>query len=204
LLSGLELVRSVTGMQAPFSGRHPAYLLVEVADLADPTGALAEATSSVDHVLETVVATEPSRRAELWRYREAHTEAINTLGPPHKLDVTLPQGSLAEFIDEVPATVRSVAPEARTWLFGHAGDGNVHVNVSGLAPDDDRVDDKVFHLVADFGGSISAEHGIGTAKRRWLHLSRSDAEIGAFRALKQALDPDSVLNPHVLLPAVEA
>jgi FAD/FMN-containing dehydrogenase len=204
LLPGLELVCSVTGMQAPFAGRHPAYLLVEVADLADQTSALAEATSSVDHVLETVVATEPSRRAELWRFREAHTEAINTLGPPHKLDVTLPQGSLAEFIDQVPATVRSIAPLARTWLFGHAGDGNVHVNVTGLDPDDDQVDDRVLHLVADSGGSISAEHGIGTAKRRWLHLSRSDAEIRAFRALKQALDPDAVLNPHVLLPPVGA
>jgi FAD/FMN-containing dehydrogenase len=202
LLSGLELVCSVTGMQSPFAGHHPAYLLVEVADLADQTPALAEATSSVDHVLETVVATEPSRRAELWRFREAHTEAINTLGPPHKLDVTLPQGSLAEFIDQVPAAVRSIAPTARTWLFGHAGDGNVHVNVTGLDLDDDQVDDRVFHLVADFGGSISAEHGIGTAKRRWLHLSRSDAEIGAFRALKQALDPDGILNPGVLLPTV--
>ncbi len=204
LRSGLGLVCSATGMPAPFEDRHPAYLLVEAADLTDPTGALAEATESVDHVLDTVVATDPSRRAELWRYREAHTEAINTLGPPHKLDVTLPQGSLAEFIDRAPATVHSVAPGARTWLFGHAGDGNVHVNVSGLAPDDDRVDDEILHLVADFGGSISAEHGIGTAKRRWLHLSRSDAEIGAFRALKQALDPDGVLNPHVLLPPLEA
>lgn len=202
LSSGLELVRSVTGMQAPFSRPHPVYLLVEAADSADPTEALAEATSSVDHLIETVVATDPSRRAVLWRYREAHTEAINSLGPPHKLDVTLPHGSLADFIDEVPATVRSIAPTARTWLFGHAGDGNVHVNVSGLAPDDDRVDEAVFHMVAEVGGSISAEHGIGAAKRRWLHLSRTANEISTFRSLKRALDPDAVLNPNVLLPPV--
>jgi FAD/FMN-containing dehydrogenase len=200
LSSGIELVCSVTGMRAPFSGSHPVYLLVEVADHADPTEALAEATSSVDHVIEVVVATDPSRRAQLWRYREAHTEAINTLGPPHKLDVTLPLGSLAEFIDRVPETVQAIAPAARTWLFGHAGDGNVHVNVSGLPPDDDRVDEGVLRMVGDFGGSISAEHGIGAAKRRWLHLSRSANEISAFRALKRALDPDGVLNPNVLLP----
>jgi FAD/FMN-containing dehydrogenase len=200
LLSGLELVRSVTGSPNAFSGAHPVYLLVEVADRADPTDAFAEATSSVDQVIEVVVATEPSRRAELWRYREGHSEAINTLGPPHKLDVTLPLGSLAEFIDRVPGTVEAIAPTARTWLYGHAGDGNVHVNVTGLPPDDDRVDDAVLHLVSDHGGSISAEHGIGTAKRKWLSLSRTPAEISAFRSIKRALDPDGVLNPNVLLP----
>jgi FAD/FMN-containing dehydrogenase len=200
LSSGLELVCSVTGMRTPFSVSHPVYLLVEVADHADPTATLAEATRSIDHVIDAVVATDPSPRAELWRYREAHTEAINTLGPPHKLDVTLPLGSLAEFVDRVPPTVEAIAPAARTWLFGHAGDGNIHVNVTGLAPDDDRVDDALLRMVADLGGSISAEHGIGTAKRRWLHLSRTPDEIAAFRAIKRALDPDGVLNPNVLLP----
>ena len=76
------------------------------------------------------------------------------------------------------------------------------MNVSGLAPDDDRVDEAVLRMVGDFGGSISAEHGIGTAKRRWLHLSRTAEEIFAFRAIKQALDPDGVLNPNTLLPPV--
>ncbi|HWD50876.1 MAG TPA: FAD-linked oxidase C-terminal domain-containing protein, partial [Acidimicrobiales bacterium] len=137
----------------------------------------------------------------LWRYREAHTEAVNTLGPPHKLDVTLPLGSLAEFVDRVPERVRAVVPTARTWLFGHAGDGNIHVNVTGLPPEDDRVDEAVLRMVGEFGGSISAEHGIGTAKRRWLSLSRSPEEISAFRSIKRALDPDGVLNPNVLLPA---
>jgi FAD/FMN-containing dehydrogenase len=200
LLAGLELVFSVTGLRSPFSGPHPVYLLVEAADRSDPTEALAEATDSVENVIEVVVATDPSRRAELWRYREGHTEAINTLGPPHKLDVTLPFGSLAEFIDRVPETVQVIAPAARTWMYGHAGDGNVHVNVSGLAPDDDRVDEAVLRMVGDFGGSISAEHGIGTAKRRWLSISRSPSEIAAFRAIKRALDPDGILNPNVLFP----
>jgi FAD/FMN-containing dehydrogenase len=199
--AGLELVRSVTGLPAPFPESHPVYLLVEAADRSDPTDALAEATGSVGHVIDVVVATEPVRRAALWRYREAHTEAINTLGPPHKLDVTLPLGALAEFMGRVPDTVQAVVPDARTWLFGHAGDGNIHVNVSGLAPDDDRVDEAVFELVGQFAGSISAEHGIGTAKRRWLRLSRSPEEIRAFRSIKAALDPEGILNPHVLLPA---
>ncbi len=200
LAAGLELVCSATGMHSPFPRPSPAYLLVEAADQTDPTDALAEAADSIEQVTDVVVATEPSRRAELWRYREAHTEAINTLGPPHKLDVTLPLATLPEFVDRVPTLVESVDPNARTWLFGHVGDGNIHVNVSGLGPDDERVDDAVFRLVGEMHGSISAEHGIGTAKKRWLHLSRTAEEIDAFRNIKRALDPDRVLNPNVLLP----
>jgi FAD/FMN-containing dehydrogenase len=200
LTPGLELVCAVAGLRTPFPAPHPVYLLVEVADRTDPTDALAEATGSLDGLVDVVVATDANRRSELWRYREAHTESINTLGPPHKLDVTLPHGSLAAFVDQVPDTVRAIAPTARTFLFGHVGDGNIHVNVTGLAPDDDRVDDAVVHMVADAGGSISAEHGIGSAKRQWLGLSRTAEEISAFRDIKRALDPDGILNPHVLFP----
>jgi FAD/FMN-containing dehydrogenase len=199
LAPGVALVCSATGVGPPFTTDHAAYLLVEVADRIDPTGPLAEAVGALNGVAEVAVATGPGPRARLWRYREAHTEAVNTLGPPHKLDVTLPQGALAEFIDRVPGVVSATAPGALTWLFGHVGDGNIHVNVTGLDPADDRVDDAVFELVAAYGGSISAEHGIGTAKRRWLHLSRSPTEIAAFRSIKAALDPDGILNPNVLL-----
>ncbi|HXY28610.1 MAG TPA: FAD-linked oxidase C-terminal domain-containing protein, partial [Acidimicrobiales bacterium] len=100
--------------------------------------------------------------------------------------------------DHVPDVVRSADPKATTWLFGHVGDGNVHVNVTGLDPDDLTVDDRVMHYVAELGGSISSEHGIGTAKRTWLHLNRSEAELAAFRRLKAALDPAGILNPNVL------
>ncbi len=144
----------------------------------------------------------PAGDASLWAYREGHAAAVNTVGPPHKLDVTLPADRLAAFIDQVPGVVAGLAPHARAWMWGHAADGNVHVNVTGVEVDDDEVDDAVLRLVADLGGSISSEHGIGTAKRRWLHLNRSPAEIDAFRALKRALDPDGILNPNVLLPAL--
>ena len=140
-------------------------------------------------------------KRQLWRYREDHTPAINTLGPPHKLDVTLPAGAMAAFVDRVPGSVASIDPEVRTWLFGHVGDGNIHVNVTGLPPDDDRVDDVVFRLAVGLGGSISAEHGIGTVKKRWLSLSRTPSELAAFRSIKGALDPDGILNPNVLLSA---
>ena len=198
--SGVDLVCRVTGAAQPLSHRHGAYLLVEGSG-GDPSDALADAVDSLPGVEGAAVSTSPTAARALWRYREGHTEAINSLGAPHKLDVALPQAVLAAAVEQLPAVVASVAPDAQLWLFGHVGDGNVHVNVTGVAPDDERVDDAVFSAMAALGGSISAEHGVGTAKRRWLHLNRSLAELDAFRALKAALDPDSVLNPHVLLPA---
>jgi FAD/FMN-containing dehydrogenase len=91
-------------------------------------------------------------------------------------------------------------PGATTLLYGHVGDGNIHVNVVGPDPDDDAVDDAVLDLVVVLGGAISAEHGIGVAKRAWLAHDRSAEEVAAMRAIKQALDPDGIMNPGVLLP----
>jgi FAD/FMN-containing dehydrogenase len=96
--------------------------------------------------------------------------------------------------------VRRVAPGARPIVFGHLGDGNVHVNVLGPDPDDDAVDEAVLRLAADCGGTISAEHGVGRAKARWLALARSPGELRAMEAIKRALDPDGLLNPGVVLP----
>jgi FAD/FMN-containing dehydrogenase len=200
LRAGVDLVCRTTGVGQPLAERHAAYILVEAVGAEDPAAGLFEAVGSLAGVEDAAVAVDPGPAAALWRYREGHTEAVNTLGPPHKLDVTLPQGVLAEMVDRLPGVVAAVAPGAAVWLFGHVGDGNVHVNVTGLAPDDDTVDDAVFTAVADAGGSISAEHGIGTAKCRWLHLNRSPAELAAFRSIKGALDPDGIMNPHAVLP----
>ena len=117
------------------------------------------------------VASDDRRRAELWHWREAHTEAINTLGPPHKLDVTLPMGALAEFFDG-----GSDRPSPRPDRARRPGSSVTSVtatstSTSPVAPDDDEVDEAVVDLVAALGGSISAEHGIGTAKKRWLSQS---------------------------------
>lgn len=184
----LEAAELWLDMPAPVTAA-PAYLLVE---WSGPPDALGVVTDMVD----AAVADDSARRAELWSYRERITESINRVGVPHKMDVTLPAGAIASFCEEVV----DVVGEHRVFLFGHVGDGNIHVNVVGPPPDDETVDDAVFALVAKLGGSISAEHGIGTAKKRWLHLNRSDAEIAAFRAIKHALDPKRILNPNVLLP----
>jgi FAD/FMN-containing dehydrogenase len=202
---GLDAVEAVLGdgvaltVEAfdlpPVLGEHGGVaLLVEWAG----DGPLPDAFGAVLAGYPSAAADDPAGRARLWRYRELMPDAIARVGVPHKLDVTLPAASLAAFAAAVPAVVAATVPSARTHLFGHLGDGNLHVNITGADPDDDAVDDAVLRLVAAHGGSISAEHGIGRAKAAWLGLSRSPAEIAAFRAIKRALDPAGILNPGVL------
>jgi FAD/FMN-containing dehydrogenase len=133
--------------------------------------------------------------SSLWERRDRVTEAIATTGVPHKLDVSVPLPAIPPFTAALPAVVTAAAPGAAVYVFGHLGDGNLHVNVVGPAPEEDAVDDAILRLVAANGGSISAEHGIGRAKQRWLHLSRSPEELRTFRAIKAALDPAGTLNP---------
>jgi FAD/FMN-containing dehydrogenase len=195
---GLALVARYLGATPPLAAA-AAYLLVEVGADADPVDALARAAAEAG-VLDAAVAAEAADGRRLWRWREAHSEAGGSLGVVHKLDVTLPAGELARFCADVEARVAAARPEATTLLFGHVGDGNVHVNVVGPPADDDAVDDLVLGLVVERGGSISAEHGIGTLKRRWLARDRSPDEVATMAAVKAALDPDGILNPGVLLP----
>lgn len=195
---GVALVCQVLDLRPPFARPAPAYVLVEVAGPRDPTDELSEGLEGLQGVRDSAVATGAARRAELWRYREGHTQAVNALGVPHKLDVTVPEAALAGFVEEIPAKVHSVAPDAEVIMWGHAGDGNIHVNVVGVDPEVQEVDAAVLATAVEAGGSISAEHGIGTAKRRWLHWCRSSSEIAAFRAIKGALDPQGILNPAVL------
>lgn len=199
LRSGVELVTDQLGAAPPVAPS-AAYLIVEAASSSDPTADMGEILGEVPGVVAVAVAADGPGRARLWRHREAHTEAINRLGAPHKLDVTLPLGRLGEFVDRVQTVVATERPEAELWLFGHAADGNLHVNVTGLRTDDEALDLAVLELVAALEGSISAEHGIGTVKRPYLGLSRSPADIAAMRAIRTALDPIGILNPKVLLP----
>ena len=178
LEDGVRLVCSVAGLPLPLRRSWPVYLLLETDELPDLDP---DADAAVDD--------------RLWAYRERHSEAVATLGVPHKLDVSVPLDRLGGFLDRLPALL---APH-RVLAWGHLAEGNVHVNVVGPAADDEDVDATVLRLVAGLGGSISAEHGIGAAKTRWLDLARTPAEISAKRRVKDALDPAGLLNPGVLL-----
>jgi FAD/FMN-containing dehydrogenase len=194
----LDLVRSHTGlpMPMPSPSADAAILILEAAGTHDPTDELFAAVGELPGV---VVGIDAASREGLWRYREAATESIAANGVPHKIDVTLPLGRMSDFADALQAAVDGVAPGARLFLFGHIADGGVHVNVLADSPiGDSGIDHAVMALTAEFGGSISAEHGIGRVKAAALHLSRSAPERDAMAAIRAALDPGGLFNPGVL------
>ncbi|HEY3186920.1 MAG TPA: FAD-binding oxidoreductase [Solirubrobacteraceae bacterium] len=195
---GLELVLAHQRRSSPVARRAPVYVLAECAARADPTDELAAALAQAGFE-DALIADDTAGRAGLWRLRDGHTEAINAAGIPHKLDVGIPLAQLGRFLDEVPDAVGGAVAGARAILFGHLGDGNVHVNVLGPDPDDELADDAVLELVLACGGTISAEHGVGVAKARWLERARGAAEVAAMRAVKRALDPAGLLNPGAVL-----
>jgi FAD/FMN-containing dehydrogenase len=198
-LPGAEAVELMAG--ECLDGDAAATLLVECVGEVDPSPALAAALDACRGVTATSVATDAARRRALWDVRDGVPEAILRRGVPVKVDIAVPPRSLGELLDRVGPVVAEVAPDAHVWRFGHAADGNVHVNVTGIdarSPLAEAVEEAVLRLAVECGGTISAEHGVGVAKARWLGLSRSDEERAAFAALKQALDPRGLMNPGVL------
>ena len=196
---GLQLVLEHQRRESPVRARAPFYVLAECAARSDPTEELADALAHAG-IEDALVADDTASREGLWSLREGHTDAINAAGVPHKLDVGVPLAELDRFLTEVGRATAGLGAE-RVILFGHLGDGNIHVNILGPDPDDTRVDDAVLELVLECGGTISAEHGIGVAKARWLERARGNAEVEAMRRVKRALDPDRLLNPGAVLVA---
>jgi FAD/FMN-containing dehydrogenase len=192
LPDALRLACEHYGVEAPVRDA-AIHLIVEAAAVADPTDELAGVLPD-----DAAVADDTAGRARLWRLREGQAEALEAAGESHKLDVGVPLPRLTEYLERLPAIIEAAAPGSRPILFGHLGDGNVHVNVLDVAPDSD-LDEAVLRLTAELGGTISAEHGVGALKARWLGLVRGADEIAAMRAVKAALDPDAILNPGVML-----
>lgn len=172
-----------------------AYVVVECADHADPTEELMAALAELREVRDAAVATSGPLRERLIAFRDRITESIGALGVPLKLDVAVPVAAL----DELMAVVRAALAEhgGRVVPFGHLAEGNVHVNI--LEPGNpEALTARILTAAADLGGTISAEHGVGVAKSKWLHLVRTPAELAAAAAVKHALDPAGILNPGVL------
>lgn len=145
----------------------------------------------------------PSEAIELWALRETISESLAATGLPHKNDIALPVANLEAFCADLTALLAARYPDLEICNFGHIGDGNLHVNImkpealerEAFLEQTKALDPEMFALVRQHGGSISAEHGIGLLKKPYLHFSRSPAEVEVLRALKQALDPNAVLNP---------
>ena len=191
--AGLDILRQHASFAPPLPGPAEVYLLLEAsgpAALDDLAGLIGERPAAVSEAA--------ADRARLWSYRERHPEAAAFLGVPIKLDVSVPAARWVQLAGSAADVVAAVDPGAKVVTFGHVVDGNVHINIVPAAPADGRHEDAVFTFVASLGGSISAEHGIGTLKARWLPLARSGAERALFAKIRSALDPSATLNPNIL------
>ena len=192
--TGMALVQQLAGLPWPLERRWPLVLLLEATDVdGGPAFSLPDDA-------DAVAALDAADAARLWAYRERQSEAFSAHGVAHKLDVSVPLGSLGA----AAALMRErllARPDVEAFgVFGHVADGNLHAEIVGPAPDDATVDEAVLGVVRELGGSVSAEHGIGRAKTAYLSWCRSPAEIAAMRAVKAALDPAGLLAPGVLLP----
>jgi len=191
---GMRLVCEVASLPYPLAEQHELFALLEVADGGGGDGFVAWVLEDRD----VVVGLDASEIERLWQYRERQSEAFSSLGVIHKLDVSVPLGKLAACADELRAVVGEFHSVSEFGVFGHLADGNIHVEIHGPEAGDESVDIAVLECVARYGGSISAEHGIGRGKAGVLGLSRSGEEIAAMRAIKEAWDPRGLMNPGVL------
>lgn len=190
------------GIGAPVEGDWQ--LLVELAGDSDQTERLADALDRADVVGEPAVGMDASAAHRLWQVRESVAEVLGLFGPPLKFDVSLPLARISGFAADATEVVGEHAPDAIPVLFGHIGEGNLHLNLVRCALDGDR--EKALYaammgLIAEHGGNVSSEHGVGSRKRDYLTMSRTPADITAMRAVKAAFDPDGYLNPAVLFSA---
>ncbi|HHY55653.1 MAG TPA: FAD-binding oxidoreductase [Chloroflexi bacterium] len=148
---------------------------------------------------DAVVARSHQQRSELWRIREDSEQIERQHHLTFGYDVSLPIGAMEEYVADVRSAIAlHFGADARCWVYGHLGDGNLHINVWApqLQPQDgDRMAQIVYRPLTAVGGSVSAEHGIGLEKKAFLSLSRTPAEIATMRRLKAALDPHHILNP---------
>jgi len=198
---------------APFPRRFPHYVLMELSDTQSGGGVRALAESVLEasleekSVLDAAVAQNETQAQAFWKLREFISEAQAHEGPNIKHDVSIPISRIADFISATDAKLARAHAGARMVTFGHLGDGNLHYNVSapeGVAPDvfvkDTAAINRLVHdSVARFGGSISAEHGLGQLKRDEIQRYKSPLELELMRKLKRALDPHGIMNPGKVL-----
>jgi FAD/FMN-containing dehydrogenase len=206
-----EFYRLVTTPPArgtpPLGQDHPYYVLLEAAggdperDRARFEEALAEAIEA-GLVVDAVIAASEAQRESLWALRD-DVESFFRLGMPVTFDISLPVTEMEDYVREVLARLEQEWPAYRRFVFGHLGDGNLHIIAAGPPSRDAKlgIERCVYGPLAARSGSVSAEHGIGLEKQPWLPLSRGPAELDLMRRLKAALDPKNILNPGRVLPS---
>jgi FAD/FMN-containing dehydrogenase len=207
--SALDLVlKNIPGSRDPIAAPSPWQVLIELSDTMDSD--LVEALQIVlaDAIAaglagDVVLAQSDAQARALWRLRENISEAQKVEGVSIKHDISLPVSCIPQFIEQADTALMQAFPGVRIVCFGHVGDGNLHYNQSKPAAQDnaafiaqtDAVNRIVHDLVNGFGGSISAEHGIGQLKRTEILRYKSAVEMDLMHAVKRALDPQGLMNP---------
>jgi FAD/FMN-containing dehydrogenase len=198
----------IPGARLPFDEQFPWYVLVESAAGDDP-GLLEHALAielEQGRISDAVIAKSKSEAEALWRLRHSIAEAERQDGKALKHDVSVPLSKMQSFLEQGDALLAKLRPDLRLVAFGHVGDGNLHYNVvlpRDLPPEEwqaegRRITQAIYDLVASLGGSFSAEHGVGQAKKPYLARYRAGPEFELMRTLKKTLDPANILNPGKL------
>ena len=200
----VDTVMHEMGFPEPLGSSCPVYALVEIehsprVDLDAWITRVLEDGLALDGTLASDA--EGSRR--LWRYRENITESLARRGLVYKNDLALPLRQLPDFVRTLESSTARWYPACEVFIFGHVGDGNLHVNVLNTSTRTreeflslcERSNEDLFESIQSLGGSIAAEHGIGLLKKKYLQYSRTPAELAAFRGIKRAFDPAGILNP---------
>jgi FAD/FMN-containing dehydrogenase len=204
-------LRNIAGTRDPLPEVHPWYVLAEFASAEEGSSERAmerflEEGLVAGLIRDAVVAQTEAQAKALWAIRENQSPAQKPEGATWKHDVAVPVSEVPRFLEEADAAMRAFAPGCRIAAFGHVGDGNIHYDV--LRPDGgsdaehsarrDAGSRIVHDLVANLGGSISAEHGLGAMKTEEARRYKSHVEVAIQRALRQSLDPKRIMNPRVL------
>jgi FAD/FMN-containing dehydrogenase len=206
--------RHIPGVTDPLDRPFEWYVLCEVSTAREDATLRAILESALERAMtdglarDAVLAESLAQRNALWKLRESVPEAQRAEGAGIKHDVSVPVAALPEFMAEATAAVLAIVPTGRMVTYGHVGDGNLHFNVSE-PPGGDRaaflaqehaIQSSVYTLVKRYGGSISAEHGIGRLKRGDLARFKNQVDLAVMRAIKHALDPNGIMNPGKVLP----
>ena len=191
------VTQHIPELTLPFDDVAPWYVLMDAEiDAERLENALSRAADAAI-LVDAVITKNTAEAQKLWRMRHSIAEAERSFGQALKHDIAVPVSRMEEFLNRGDQLLADVAPGAQLIAFGHVGDGNLHYNVAlpqGFG-DGAMVTTAIYDLVAELGGSFSAEHGIGRVKRQYLPVYRSEAELNLMRTLKKALDPSNILNP---------
>jgi FAD/FMN-containing dehydrogenase len=193
----------VKGVAAPLPTNHPFYVLLESSGsdaerIREDLEEMLETALEDEIIQDATIASSGAAAAAIWKIRDSSVELGRAIGPNGVgFDISLAIDRMEAFADRIKAEAKKIDKDAYAIVFGHAGDGNLHVNVKYPATSDrnEEITKLVYGITGEFAGSISAEHGIGMLKRPYLKLSRTEEEIETMRTLKRALDPHHILNP---------